>query len=80
MNPEDDHKLMDMGIGFTNIVPRTTRGIADLTKQEIADGAKVWTMDMIFQIVITFKYVSTYLVLTFSNFIFVFTIGFAAET
>ena len=41
MNPQDDYKLMDMGIGFTNIVPRTTRGIADLSKQEIADGAKV---------------------------------------
>ena len=41
MNPQDDYKLLDMGIGFTNIVPRTTRGIADLSKQEIADGAKV---------------------------------------
>ena len=43
MSPEDDSKLLDMGIGFTNIVSRTTRGIADLTKQEIADGAKVNT-------------------------------------
>lgn len=38
---QDDDKLLDLGIGFTNVVPRTTRGIADLSKQEIADGAKV---------------------------------------
>jgi len=39
MGPVDDHKLMDMGIGFTNIVPRTTRGLSDLSKQEIRDGS-----------------------------------------
>ena len=46
MNPQDDYKLLDMGIGFTNIVPRTTRGIADLSKQEIADGAKVCAVSL----------------------------------
>jgi len=32
MNAYDDYKLKDYGIGFTNIVARTTRGSADLTK------------------------------------------------
>ena len=55
MNPQDDYKLMDMGIGFTNIVPRTTRGIADLSKQEIADGAKVCAVSLCIHCV---KYIS----------------------
>ncbi|XP_059092383.1 G/T mismatch-specific thymine DNA glycosylase-like [Tigriopus californicus] len=41
MGPHDDYKLMDMGIGFTNVCPRTTRGVADLSKAEIAAGAVV---------------------------------------
>lgn len=41
MSPEDDHKLLDFGIGFTNVVPRTTRGLSDLSRNEIAEGAKV---------------------------------------
>ena len=32
MNAYDDHKLLNFGIGFTNIVERTSRGSADLTK------------------------------------------------
>ena len=41
MSAMDDHKLLDLGIGFTNIVPRTTRGLSDLSRKEIADGAEV---------------------------------------
>jgi mismatch-specific thymine-DNA glycosylase len=40
-NPEDDHKLMDLNIGFTNVVARTTRGLADLAKSEIKEGAEI---------------------------------------
>ena len=36
---EDDHTLLKHGIGFTNVVARTTRGTSDLTQQEIAEGA-----------------------------------------
>jgi hypothetical protein len=32
MNAMQDFKLLDYGIGFTNIVARTTRGSADLTR------------------------------------------------
>ena len=32
MNANDDAQLIDFGIGFTNIVGRTTRGSADLKK------------------------------------------------
>ena len=41
MSAVDDHKLLDLGIGSTNIVPRTTRGLSDLSRKEIADGAEV---------------------------------------
>ena len=32
MNAMQDYKLLDYGIGFTNIVARTTKGSADLTR------------------------------------------------
>ena len=32
MNALQDFKLLEFGIGFTNIVARTTRGSADLSK------------------------------------------------
>ena len=41
MAPQDDHKLLDHGIGFTNVCARTTRGLADLSKQEIKEGAEI---------------------------------------
>ena len=41
MSASDDHKLMGLGYGFTNVVARTTRGIADLSRKEISDGAEV---------------------------------------
>ena len=39
ISAQDDHTLLEHGIGFTNVVARTTRGLSDLTKQEIAEGA-----------------------------------------
>ncbi|XP_041350132.1 probable serine/threonine-protein kinase tsuA [Gigantopelta aegis] len=41
MNAYDDAQLLDFGIGFTNIVGRTTRGSADLKKEEIKEGAEI---------------------------------------
>ncbi|ESO11690.1 hypothetical protein HELRODRAFT_71611, partial [Helobdella robusta] len=41
MNAYDDAKLLHFGIGFTNIVERTSRGSADLTKKEIQIGAQI---------------------------------------
>ena len=38
MTAEDDRKLLDHGIGFTNIVERTTKGTANLTRREIEEG------------------------------------------
>ena len=40
MCSDDDKKLLDFGIGFTNIVERTTRGSANLSRQEIVEGIK----------------------------------------
>ncbi|XP_052834055.1 uncharacterized protein LOC106876312, partial [Octopus bimaculoides] len=40
MTAYDDSKLLNHGIGFTNIVDRTTRGSGDLSKKEIRDGGK----------------------------------------
>ena len=33
--------MMDFGIGFTDVVARTTRGQADLKKSEIREGAEI---------------------------------------
>ena len=41
MTAEDDYKLLEFGIGFTNIVERTTRGSGNLTRKEIVCGTKV---------------------------------------
>ena len=38
MCADDDGKLLQFGIGFTNIVARTTRGSANLTREEIEEG------------------------------------------
>lgn len=35
---DDDFRLLEYGIGFTNMVDRTTRGSADLTRTEIQQG------------------------------------------
>lgn len=41
MTAEEDYKLMQYGIGFTNMVARPTKGSADLTRKEIKDGARI---------------------------------------
>ncbi|XP_005111670.1 uncharacterized protein LOC101858755 [Aplysia californica] len=41
MNAYDDFKLLDFGIGFTNICARTTRGSSDLKRVEIKEGAEI---------------------------------------
>ena len=38
MSSDDDKKLLELGIGFTNIVERTTRGSACLSRNEIVEG------------------------------------------
>ena len=43
MTCKDDYKLMDYGIGFTNMVARTTKGSKDLSKAELKEGGKILT-------------------------------------
>ena len=38
MTADDDYKLLSVGIGFTNMVERATKGSADLTRKEIKRG------------------------------------------
>lgn len=38
--PEEDEKLLDLGIGFTNLCPRPTRRADELAKEEIRAGAR----------------------------------------
>lgn len=38
--PEEDEKLLDFGIGFTNLCSRPTRRADELTREEIKDGAE----------------------------------------
>ena len=38
--PEEDEKLLDLGIGFTNLCPRQTRRADELTRDEIRAGAQ----------------------------------------
>jgi TDG/mug DNA glycosylase family protein len=37
--PQEDVRLLDFGIGFTNLCPRPTRRADDLTREEIRAGA-----------------------------------------
>jgi TDG/mug DNA glycosylase family protein len=37
--PEDDGRLLDLGIGFTNLASRPTRRADELTREEIRAGA-----------------------------------------
>jgi hypothetical protein len=41
MTADDDYKLLQVGIGFTNMVARATKGSADLTRKEIKEGMLV---------------------------------------
>jgi len=38
--PEEDARLLDSGIGFTNLCPRPTRRADELTREEIQVGAE----------------------------------------
>ncbi|HSL01026.1 MAG TPA: G/U mismatch-specific DNA glycosylase [Rubrobacteraceae bacterium] len=38
--PEEDRKLLELGIGFTNLVSRPTRRADELTREEIRAGAQ----------------------------------------
>ena len=38
--PEEDARLLDLGIGFTNLCPRPTRRADELTGEEIRAGAE----------------------------------------
>lgn len=41
MTAEEDFTLLHLGIGFTNIVARPTKGSADLTRREIKQGCQI---------------------------------------
>ena len=41
VGPEDDVRLLDWGIGLTDIVKRPTRGIHELARREFVHGAKI---------------------------------------
>ncbi|XP_035657859.1 G/T mismatch-specific thymine DNA glycosylase-like [Branchiostoma floridae] len=41
MTAMDDFKLINYGIGFTNVVERTTPGSKDLSRKEMGEGAKI---------------------------------------
>jgi TDG/mug DNA glycosylase family protein len=41
LRPEEDHTLLDHRLGVTNLVARTTAGVADLERQEMIAGAAV---------------------------------------
>ena len=48
MNAENDKELLSFGIGFTNIVERTTRANQELTRQEIEEGeTKIFRVNQI---------------------------------
>lgn len=47
MNAENDRELISFGIGFTNIVERTTRANQELSRQEIEEGKIKCTLDKI---------------------------------
>lgn len=38
-NPADDHRLLDVGFGFTDVVKRATRKSAELSKSELIEGS-----------------------------------------
>ncbi|XP_014290256.1 G/T mismatch-specific thymine DNA glycosylase [Halyomorpha halys] len=41
MSHKDDFRLLEFGIGFTNVVERTSKSSVDLSKQEIVEGCKI---------------------------------------
>jgi TDG/mug DNA glycosylase family protein len=40
LDPADDTKLAELGLGLTNVCPRPTRTAAELTRAELASGAE----------------------------------------
>lgn len=38
LSSDDDYRAVQLGIGFTNLVPRPTKGSSDLTRREIREG------------------------------------------
>jgi TDG/mug DNA glycosylase family protein len=40
LRPEEDHELLGLGIGVTNIAARPTREAAELSKDELREGAR----------------------------------------
>ena len=42
MNADNDQELLSIGIGFTNIVERTTKASGELSRQEIEEGKKIF--------------------------------------
>ena len=40
LSPFDDRGLLDLGLGVTNLVRRTTRSAAELTTEELQEGAR----------------------------------------
>lgn len=43
----DDFEMLNYGMGFTNIVARTTRGSADLSKAEIEEGIFIFILNLL---------------------------------
>jgi mismatch-specific thymine-DNA glycosylase len=41
VSADEDYKLLQVGIGFTNMVQRATKGSADLTRKEIKEGSQI---------------------------------------
>jgi TDG/mug DNA glycosylase family protein len=39
LTPDEDHTLLEHGLGVTNVADRPTRTAAELTQQELRDGA-----------------------------------------
>ncbi len=39
LTPQEDHRVLDFGIGLTNLVHRTSRSAGDLSRAELAAGA-----------------------------------------
>jgi double-stranded uracil-DNA glycosylase len=40
LHPSEQRELLDLGLGVTNVVARTTRVASELTKDELVDGAR----------------------------------------
>jgi TDG/mug DNA glycosylase family protein len=41
LTPEEERELLQRGLGITNLVPRATAGVADLTRADVEEGREV---------------------------------------